>query len=324
MASVIETEYFEEENLEVVTTDFNGGGFLSGMKKVKIRKIYYPLFNGKKIPAISYLISIIHAFFLAIKVGHRYDRFYINTITPYFAAIAGRLLGKEIIYHIHEKFIGNSLEKRLIEYVFQNTKADCFFVSNYVLQKYKGIENNAIVKYNKLPKSFLSDVQIVPLRDRSRTNVILISSLAVAKGVFQYVTLAKSMTDYKFTLVLSASQAEINLFMGEDVLDNLTIVAAQSNIHPFLRRADLLLNLSIPSLSIETFGLTIVEAMAYGIPSIVPNVGGPVELIIDGYNGFCVDVTNLNLLEDKIRECLGVGNYDQMSRNALDRVKLFI
>lgn len=69
--------------------------------------------------------------------------------------------------------------------------------------------------------------------------------------------------------------------------------------------------------------MTILEAMAYGIPSIVPNVGGPIELIEDGHNGYCVDVTNAELVADKIRSVLNTDYYERLCKGALERFEKF-
>ena len=47
--------------------------------------------------------------------------------------------------------------------------------------------------------------------------------------------------------------------------------------------------------------MTILEAMAYGIPSIEPSAERPLEIVEDGKNGYCLDVTNLQLVSEKIR-----------------------
>ena len=48
-----------------------------------------------------------------------------------------------------------------------------------------------------------------------------------------------------------------------------------------------------------------------------PNIGGPIELIEDGYNGFCVDVTDAKVVAEKIKEVLGLDNYERFADNAL-------
>ena len=64
----------------------------------------------------------------------------------------------------------------------------------------------------------------------------------------------------------------------------------------------MVVNLSRTDEWIETFGLTILEAMTFGIPVIAPPIGGPTELIDDGYNGFLISSYNIDALEKKITE----------------------
>lgn len=74
---------------------------------------------------------------------------------------------------------------------------------------------------------------------------------------------------------------------------------------------------------VETFGMTILEAMAYGIPSVVPNIGGPTELIKDGYNGYCVDTTNIHLIADAIIKTLSEEEYARLCENAIKQYETF-
>lgn len=59
----------------------------------------------------------------------------------------------------------------------------------------------------------------------------------------------------------------------------------------------------MPSL-MEGFGLVFLEAMAQGLPVIGGNVGGTLELIKDGKNGFLVNPGDVSTLGVKIRELL--------------------
>lgn len=323
LANIIEAEYYDQE-IVVVADNQNNLGFLSELKNVKIRNVWYPIINGKKIMHLSYIISRIHMFYIALTFGFKFEIFYINTIAPFPAALAGWLLNKKIIYHVHEKFLGETFEVWLMEYVFNHSKATRIFVSEYVKSQYYNATCTAFVKYNKLSKSFINNVKFTPFQLRKRSNILMISSLSVAKGVLQYVELAKAMPEYNFILILSASREEVSSFLGSYASNNLLVLSTQSNIHPFLQESDLLMNLSNPTLCVETFGLTIVEAMVYGIPAIVPNIGGPLELITDGYNGYCVDVTDLEILRQKIIECFSESNYFRLATNSLESVKRFI
>ena len=64
--------------------------------------------------------------------------------------------------------------------------------------------------------------------------------------------------------------------------------------------------------------------MIYGMPAIVPDIGGPLELVKDGYNGYCIDVTNLNEIISKVKSALVKENYKILSENAFKQVKRFI
>ena len=50
----------------------------------------------------------------------------------------------------------------------------------------------------------------------------------------------------------------------------------------------------------EAFGLTILEAMASGLPTFAPRFGGPLEIIQSGVNGFLVDTSRPELIAEAI------------------------
>ena len=181
-----------------------------------------------------------------------------------------------------------------------------------------------MIAYNKLSQSFLSEVKIKPIEQRERNTIIMIASLSKAKGLFTFIDIAQQMPNLFFRLIISAKEESIADFFNCNIPANVELIPVQRNIHPFLHTSDLLLNLSIPSLCVETFGMTILEAMAYGIPAIVPNAGGPTEVVLDGYNGYCTDVTNVPKVVDAISLALEEKEYTRLSENALERLKMFV
>lgn len=87
----------------------------------------------------------------------------------------------------------------------------------------------------------------------------------------------------------------------------------------------MVLNLSDTKLWVETFGLTVLEAMAYGLPTIVPPVGGVVELVEEGKNGFLIDSKNVKLISEKLNQMLQNETiYHQMSKEALEKVNSLV
>ncbi len=319
LANIIEEEYHDKK-VAVVTIN-NRRGFLTDLP-VKIFSIWCPLYKGSSIPIVSSLFWRIHAFFLALVLGIRSDMFYINTILPYYAVIVAWLFRKNICYHIHEKAIILNKDYKIAEFVFNHTSARKVYVSTYVKNQYPNQRRGmSIVKYNYLPKSYIEAVKIIPVDKRKRNTVTMISSLTVAKGIFTFLELARSLPRLRFILLVSAPRQKAVDFLGDSIPENLLIVGEANNIHPYLQETDLILNLSIPALSVETFGMTILEAMPYGIPAIVPNVGGPLELVENGYNGFCEVTTDVEVLMNRICFCLEETEYRRLANNTLNRYK---
>ena len=62
------------------------------------------------------------------------------------------------------------------------------------------------------------------------------------------------------------------------------------------------MNLSRIDEWIETFGLTILEAMTFGIPVIVPPIGGPKEIVRNKVDGFQISSYDIETIANKIIE----------------------
>lgn len=83
--------------------------------------------------------------------------------------------------------------------------------------------------------------------------------------------------------------------------EHLFIFPAQKDVHSFYQEAHLVLNLSHPEQWVETFGMTALEAMSYGLPVIAPPVGRPVELVTDDFNGYRIGQRDLPSLSALVR-----------------------
>lgn len=82
--------------------------------------------------------------------------------------------------------------------------------------------------------------------------------------------------------------------------------------------------LVVPSIWQEPFGLTAVEAMAYGRPVIAFDVSGLRESVENDVNGFLVNVLDVNNLAEKIIDLLKDENtLNKFSKNARKKAELF-
>lgn len=313
-------ESFKDYDYKVVT--MRKDGFLSQLPSNRVFFMEYPLFFGRILHGPSYLLHCIKLFFVAIFYGFSYREFYINTIMPFPAAIAGRFMGCKITYHVHEKFIKPDIRERIAEWVMTHIRAKRIYVSYYLKNAYNDEKANSEVRYNKLSQDFLDNVKVVPVENRNRNTIILVSAIASReKGIDLFHNLAELCPQYCFHLVTGSTIEEVKQFINKPFAENFCVVQGGGNVGYFLQKADIIINLSNPRYSTETFGMSILEGMAYGLPAIVPNAGGPLELVKDGFNGYCVDVTDLKMIKDLIQEILKEENYRMFCDNALSQFK---
>lgn len=75
-----------------------------------------------------------------------------------------------------------------------------------------------------------------------------------------------------------------------------------------------------PSRWQEAFGISIIEAMSYGVICIASNVGGIPEILQDGVNGFLFENENVFQLKEKlmnVQQLIRDGKKEQISMNAI-------
>jgi len=307
LSQVINTCKEDGYELELFTCK-SSTGFLTGVTK-NLHYYFYKHFKNKYLTLFSFLISQL---ILAIKLLKYFNKdvvFYINTMLPFGAALAGKLMNKPVYYHIHETSIKPKLLKRFLRFIIQITANKIIFVSKSLKQAESFNICNQSVIYNALPKTVTNKIlqhRYKPFDSKGVFNVYMICSLRAYKGVNEFIEIAKCFELNKlitFTLILNVQQKEIdNYFNTLEIPSNVNLISRQINLIPFYKKASLVLNLSLIDQWIETFGLTILEAMAFGVPVIVPPVGGPTEIVTDGVEGYLMSSYKIEEIVKKIKE----------------------
>jgi len=102
-------------------------------------------------------------------------------------------------------------------------------------------------------------------------------------------------------------------------ISNYTLfLGKQSDIQDFLSVSDLVLSASL----IESFGLSILEAMSCGVPVVAPRVGGIPEVVQDGRQGFLIEPDDFDGYSTAIVEILRNTNLHQaMSKSGRERAQ---
>ena len=214
---------------------------------------------------------------------------------PFGAALAGKLMRKNVYYHIHEISLNPVQFKKILRFVIQKTAIKILFVSKTVKKAESFKNKEQYIINNALPNIFLQEANKNNYKWRRNDgifSVLMICSLKPYKGIDEFVEIASLCLQehgIKFVLLLNASHREIEVYFKDSSLpSNITLVSQKKNVIGYYKNASLLLNLSRVDEWVETFGLTIIEAMAFGIPVIVPPVGGPVEFVTNRQEGYLI------------------------------------
>lgn len=323
LATVVNGLINEDYDVTLVTS-FNNKGFLSDVNCSLKKNISYVFKKNKFIRLIQFLKFQFYSGIFLFNINKK-DIIYLNTIQPFFPAIVAKLRGNRVIYHFHESYPKMSVFTKFLYYIVEITASDIICVSDYVLNQLNTeSQKKAILIHNSLSSNYF-DKKIISNKRAKRKSILMVSSAREYKGIIEFCKLATLLKEYDFTLVCDASKQEILvLFQDYNNISNLKIIETQTNLHPFYAQTDLIVNFSIPSQFIETFGLTILEGMSYGLPCIVPPIGGITELVDYGVNGYKVDSRETRDLVDKIRLILEDDvKYKEMSNEAIKISKKF-
>lgn len=291
-------------SVEIVTSKGEGAlSDLDGRKGVRMHRYAYRFSDNGVVTMLRYSWVQLYVFLLSFRyLLSRETMFYINTILPVGAALAGRLMGKRVVYHYHENASAKGAFYRILAKTMQGLASEIVCVSAYqrsFLKREKGV----YVVPNAAPEAFTARLKPNPQEAFGRKRVLMLGSLKRYKGTQEFVELAGRMKDYAFELVLNETQENIDAYWKESGMTqpvNLTVHARQKDVVPFYNRASVVLNLTNKNMAIETFGLTAIEAMSAGLPVIVPTVGGIAEIVEDGVNGYRIDVQELDKIEQTI------------------------
>lgn len=303
------------------------GGVLDELKEQNVAhyRYSYRFSENPIITMLRYTYAQIYMFFFSFRYLFRKEVvFYINTILPVGAALAGRLMGKRVIYHYHENSFAKGTFYKTLASFMERLASDIICVSEFQ-SRYINRKEGVHVVPNALSNTFVERFKHNPELSFSMQRVLMVASLKKYKGVVQFIELSNRLPQFNFAVVLNETQKAIDDFIKENGItlgNNIVLYPRQEEVAPFYAEASLLLNLTDASMAVETFGLTALEAMSAGLPVIVPTQGGVAELVEDGCNGYKIDVKDLDKIEEQIKVVLtNYKLYETLSTSAYSTSK---
>ncbi len=315
-----------QHGLEVnIVTCSGREGFLSNLEGMHYHHYWYRFAQNPLLRLFNLVWSQCLLIVQLLNKVQREDIIYINTVLPFGAALLGKLKGCRIIYHVHETTVRPAIFKRFLFGMLHWAADDVIFVSNFLAEQEPAKRARQHILHNAIEDDFLGRAINNRRTHEHPKHVLMVCSLKEYKGVHEFVQLAQDLPHLQFRMVMNAKQADIDSFFeGKNLPHNLVLFPTQTDLHDFYRWSDVILNLSRPDGWVETFGLTIIEGMAYGLPAIVPPVGGITELVEEGINGFKVDSRKRKILSTTLKKLLeNPAIYHTLTTHSIQKIQTF-
>lgn len=206
-------------------------------------------------------------------------------------------IAEEHVYHHENKRYIRKLDKALknIDYLLPASK--------YLTNDYKEkLKSKAKIEYIPLTINYFPEKP----SNMVKNNIIAVGRLEPEKGFEDLVTIiskvVKTNKNIKLTIIGDGSQRKIieQKIINFNLEKNITITGylTQEELKKYYRNASLLVNTSYE----ESFGLVLIEAASYGIPSIAFSSALGAKEIIDDKYGVIIDNRDLNKMSKVIND----------------------
>lgn len=266
---------------------------------------------------------------------NRYDLIISHTPVPYFADIAALIARNKKIPHIIIYHCGSLYKKSFVDllaWIYEQTieritlnSSDKIVVFSKFVKDYLSKKRIKRVKYIKMgfdiPKKF-------PKKNSSKKNILFVGNLDRShrwKGIEFLIKAMKIVQKrYKCRLIIAGEGNFINHYKKIAQKLKVDIYFAGKKDKKGLK--NLYLNsklLVLPSTSnAESFGRVIIEAAAYGVPSVGSDIGGIPDVINDNVTGMLVKPKDIEGLAKKIEKLIENKKlYGRLSHNAYKYAK---
>jgi glycosyltransferase involved in cell wall biosynthesis len=197
--------------------------------------------------------------------------------------------------------------------VFDNNIDYYFVLTSFQKDKLKSLgvnDNKILINPNSIDVPF--NIK------KEKENYVYVGRLEQSKGIVELLRAWKQL-DEKFVLVIIGS-GELEDTLKKEFKSKNIIFKGKCSREETLENISRSKYLIQSSFLYETFGLTILEAMSFGVPVIGFDIGTRSNLIIDEVNGFLIKPENL---KSTIERSYEYKNYQDLSRNALKTAKLY-
>jgi glycosyltransferase involved in cell wall biosynthesis len=241
-------------------------------------------------------------------------------------AILAHMWSLPLIWHVHEIFGDSMVERLIFERLLM--RADLILTaSGPVANQLRSPRLQKMVRIAHTGAKVPDAVPVVEPFHRSIPQIVCVGRLNNWKGQQILIKAIGRLRDRGFTTHLRlVGDVFRNEHQFKDELKNLvtrlnlekqvTFLGQRSDAAEQMGQADVVV---LPSVRPEPFGMVVVEGMALGRPVIATRMGGPTEIIKDGYDGVLVPPSNSDALASAIANLITHPDYArQLAARARD------
>ncbi|NQY15542.1 MAG: glycosyltransferase family 4 protein, partial [Henriciella sp.] len=251
----------------------------------------------------------------ASKLLRNIDILHAHSFVALLCAVVVKIVYRKrykIVYTHHLAVDGSAIKKALVRILANQTEV--VHVCSKVTQRFLIERYNIAPKRIRLTHLGSDEVRFQPLTENNRRDlraklgiaerefvILFAGRLAPEKGVESLVRFFSRTRPSNTSLLIvgdgdhaSKIKAMVN---SEGLQDRVKMMGNSEQIQEFYQLSDLLV---LPSTGIETFGLVVIEAGLCGVPSVMNDLTGVSEELIDGQSGFIFTTGSQDDLDEKL------------------------
>ena len=236
----------------------------------------------------------------------------------YFIKLKKNLKYLKAVTIVHSCFYNHS-KKSIKEKIFDLIRKKTLKISDAIIyvsnagrlsyeQIAKGMSYKEYVVYNGITEEFLESGR-KSIKTNDIPKILYMGRIEAEKGLFILIDALKSLKGkgfiYQCQIVGSGTKTqEIRAKIEyEKISDCVELLPATNTPEKFYEKNNIFV---YPSICEEVFGISLVEAMAYGLISITNKVGGTTEVIENDVDGIIANEKSKEGLELAIRKAIGI------------------
>ena len=191
---------------------------------------------------------------------------------------------------------------RYIDHMFAVSQSNAALIAKRYRRKVPVIPNGVDVEtFRPRPKSREVMRERFGLEDHP--TLISVGRIVGWKGFQLVIEALPSLPDYRYLLIGEGDYLEKlkQLAEDKDVSDRILFLGPIENhqLPDYLSAADIFVQ---PSIGHEAFGITLLEAMACGLPVVASTNGGMKEIVVEGTNGSLFPIGDIDRMARKIKQ----------------------